>query len=318
MAAIHGVLPRYTRRGTSAAERSGRLPGDDIVPNPKTENTMAITIHAAPSAIWPWLVQMGQGRGGFYTHEWVENVLGADIHNADHIISAWQGLKTGDTVRLTSDPYFGQPGQFMTVAEIQPERTLVFRQTLPNGSPASWAFLLQPEDGKSTRVVMRRRGGDPTFFDRMMAPDYVFMDRGMLQGLRERVEGPVLSHPRWILTRRFVRSVPRLRNSSPRAKSFAAGPSRLSAPRSPNLRDHLNGRRLSRPLYGRVNRAVAEVVHETDGKRRDEIVLAAAANEHGFDLGSDRHSARCKQENTATKDECRIGDRPIGRRIRFS
>jgi hypothetical protein len=95
----------------------------------------------------------------------------------------------GDRVRLTPDPYFGQPGQFMTVAEIHVERALVFRQTLPNGSPASWAFLLQPEDHGRTRVVMRRRGGDPTLFDRVMAPGYAFMDRGMLHGLRQRAEG---------------------------------------------------------------------------------------------------------------------------------
>jgi hypothetical protein len=123
---------------------------------------MAITIRAAPSEIWPWLVQMGQGRAGFYTHEWVENLLGADIHNADRVVSAWQHLEVGDTIRLTPDPYFGQPGQFMTVAEIQPERALLFRQTLPNGSPASWAFLLLPEDDGRTRIVMRRRGGHPT------------------------------------------------------------------------------------------------------------------------------------------------------------
>src|SRR5688572_9750931 len=189
VAAAHALLPWYTRRGTREDERGAPLPGDDIVPHPKTGYTMAITIQAAPSDIWPWLVQMGQGRGGFYTHEWVENLLSADIHNADRVVPAWQRLEMGDTVRLTPDPYFGQPGQFMTVAEIQPGRALVFRQTLPNGSTASWALLLLPEDDGTTRVVMRRRGGDPTLFDRVMAPGYAFMDRGMLHGLRERAEG---------------------------------------------------------------------------------------------------------------------------------
>jgi hypothetical protein len=154
---------------------------------------MAMTIQAAPSEIWPWLVQMGQGRGGFYTHEWVENLLGADIHNADRIISAWQELEVGERVRLTPDPYFGQPGQFMTVAEIQPERALVFRQTLPNGSPASWAILLLPADSRSTRIIMRRRARDPTLFDCVMAPGYAFMDRGMLHGVRVRAEAPMLA-----------------------------------------------------------------------------------------------------------------------------
>ena len=149
---------------------------------------MAITIHAVATAIWPWLVQMGQARGGFYTHEWVENLLGANIHNADRINTAWQQLDVGDRVRLTPNPYFGQPGQVMTVGVINPERALVFRQTLPNGSAASWAFLLLPQGDGTTRVIMRRRGGPPTLFDRVMSPGYVFMDRGMLRGLRERAE----------------------------------------------------------------------------------------------------------------------------------
>ena len=93
LAAAHAQLAWYTRRGTSEDERGTPLPGDDIVPDPKTGRTMAMTIHAAPSAIWPWLVQMGQGRGGFYTHEWVENLLWADIRNADRILSAWQQLE---------------------------------------------------------------------------------------------------------------------------------------------------------------------------------------------------------------------------------
>ena len=76
----------------------------------------------------------------------------------------------------------------MIVAEMQPVRVLVLRQTLPNGSPASWAFLLVPQDDGTTRVIMRRRGGRPTVFDRVMSPGYVLMDRGMLRGLRDRVE----------------------------------------------------------------------------------------------------------------------------------
>lgn len=195
LAAAHALLPRYTRRGTTDDERRSPLPGDDIVVEPNTGYTMAITIHAAPSAIWPWLVQMGQGRGGFYTHEWVENLLGADIRNANRIVAEWQQLEVGEHVRLTPDPYLGQPGQFMTVAEIQPERALVFRQTLPNGSPASWAFLLVPEAEGATRVLMRRRGGVPTLFDRVMAPGYAFMDRGVLDGLRRRAEGRALPEP---------------------------------------------------------------------------------------------------------------------------
>jgi hypothetical protein len=193
--AAHALLPWYTRRGGRDGERNAGLPGDEIVPRPERGYTMAITIRAVASAIWPWLVQMGQSRGGFYTYEWVENLVGANIHNVDRIVAAWQQLEVGDRVRLTPDPYFGQPGQFMTVAEMQRDRALVFRQTLPNGSTASWAFLLLPQDDGTTRLIMRRRGGHPTLFDRVMSPGYAFMDRGMLYGLRYRVEAAAVRRP---------------------------------------------------------------------------------------------------------------------------
>ena len=186
--AANALRSWYTHRAALDCERNANLPDDAIVPRPETCYTMAITIRAGASAIWPWLVQMGQGRGGFYTHEWIENLLGANIRNANRIVAAWQQLEVGDSVRLTPDPYLGQPGQVMIVAEIQPQRALVFRQTLPNRSTASWAFLLLPQDDGTTRVIMRRRGDRPTVFDRVMSPGYVFMDRGMLRGLRERAE----------------------------------------------------------------------------------------------------------------------------------
>jgi len=189
LGATQVALPWYIRRGVRDEERTARLPGDDIVIRPETGYTMAITIRAGAPAIWPWLVQMGQDRGGFYTYERVENLLGANIHNASRIVPAWQQLEVGNTVRLTPDAYFGQPGQFMRVAEVDPNRALVFRQTLPNGSTATWAFLLLPEQDGTTRVIMRRRGGRPTLFDRIMCAGYAVMDRAVLYGLRQRAEG---------------------------------------------------------------------------------------------------------------------------------
>ena len=182
----------YLRRGASDEERRAALAGDGVVARPRTGYTLGITIRAAPREVWPWLAQMGQGRGGFYTHEWVENLLGARIHNAGRIVPALQRIGVGDTIRLTPDPYLGRPGQLLTVAEVRPERALVLAQTLPNGEPGSWAFVLRPVRGpggaEATRLLFRRRGGRPTPFDRVAMPGYVFMDRGMLRGIRERAE----------------------------------------------------------------------------------------------------------------------------------
>jgi hypothetical protein len=159
---VYLVLPWYSRWGTAVNERRAQLPGDEIISNPVTSYTLAATVNASPAHIWPWLVQVGQGRAGFYTHEWLENLLGADIHNADRIVPALQHLAVGDRIRLTPNPYFGQPGQFMTVAIIEPQRALVFKQTLPNGSDASWALVLRAQDERTTRLLLRRRGGKRT------------------------------------------------------------------------------------------------------------------------------------------------------------
>jgi hypothetical protein len=164
------------------------LAGDSIVPDATTGYTLAITIHPTPEDVWPWLAQMGQGRGGSYTHTWVENLLGADIHNAADIIASMQDLCVGDTIRLTPNPYLGAPGQFMLVAVADPPRTLVFRQRLPSGGVASWAFFLPESEEGGTRLIMRRRGNHPSLFDLLMEPGYVFMDRGVLRGIRDRAE----------------------------------------------------------------------------------------------------------------------------------
>jgi len=187
-AAPHLLLPWYVRRAVRGDERDASLPGDDIVADARTGYTLAITIRATPSAVWPWLVQMGQGRGGFYTHEWVERLLRAGIRNVDRIVPALQRLAVGDTIRLTPDPYLGRRGQFMTVAEVRPEHALVLRQTLPNGTTGTWALVLRAEGHRDTRLLSRRRGTRASLFDRAMAPGYVLMDRGVLRGIRARAE----------------------------------------------------------------------------------------------------------------------------------
>jgi hypothetical protein len=184
----HALLPWYVRSGATPQERERTLDGDGIIAHPTTGYTLAITIQAPPETVWPWIVQMGQGRSGFYTHTWVENLLGADIHNADSILPAFQDLAVGDTVRLTPNPYMGRHGQFMLVAEVARPRALVFEQLLPSGGRASWALALLENGDGGTRLITRRRGTRPSAFDRLMEPGYVFMDRGVLRGIRARAE----------------------------------------------------------------------------------------------------------------------------------
>ena len=92
------LRPWYRKWGATDAEVDRSLPGDDLVAYPKGDYTHAITIRASAAEIWPWLVQLGQGRGGFYGYEWIENLVGCQIHNADHIIPEFQHLEVGDSV----------------------------------------------------------------------------------------------------------------------------------------------------------------------------------------------------------------------------
>lgn len=184
----YAIYPWWCRRSATAAEATSTLAGDGIVADATTGYTLAVSIAAPAERVWPWLVQMGQGRGGFYTHEWLENLIGADIHNADTIRPELQQLKVGDRIRLTPDPYLGGPGQYIEAAIVNAPSALVFRQALPGGGLTTWAYILQPAERASTRLIFRRRGTRPSLFDRFSLPGYYYMDAGMLRGIKIRAE----------------------------------------------------------------------------------------------------------------------------------
>jgi hypothetical protein len=188
----------HRRWGATAEEALGALPGDDLIAGAGLQTTRAIDIRSPPAVVWPWLVQMGQGRGGLYTYEWIENLLGAQIHNLDRIDPGLQRLAVGDRIRLTPELYLGRiPGQFYRVTEIRPERALVLLQELPTGGLNSWSFNLRPVGPGGTRLVVRGRSSAPATFGEKFAraaellllePGYFVMERGMLRGVRSRAE----------------------------------------------------------------------------------------------------------------------------------
>ena len=147
---------RYLHWGASTAERTEVLAGDELLPDADQIATRAITINAAAEAIWPWLVQLGQGRGGFYSYTWLENLVPKeDIHNADRIVPAWQQISVGAEVRL-------HPEVKLRVAIAQPAAALVLVGAVPMGKTAppykfSWAFVLLPLPDGTTRLVVRER-----------------------------------------------------------------------------------------------------------------------------------------------------------------
>ena len=187
------LRPWYRKWGAQEAELQTPLPGDERVPEPRLETTRAVTVQAPPEQIWPWLAQLGQSRGGWYSYERLENLAGCDIHNADQILPKYQDLSPGDRLRLGPEGY-----PFFTAVEVDPGRSLVL---MSGPQPADdedvawgWVFVLEPVDGDTTRLIARNRVEyPPTFGNRLMWRGFVHpvafvMERRMLHTLRERAE----------------------------------------------------------------------------------------------------------------------------------
>lgn len=179
---------RHSRWGATDAEIQRSLPGDNLVPNSRGGYTHAITVRASTAAVWPWLVQIGQGRGGFYSYELLENMAGCQIHNADRILSEFQQLEIGDRVGM--HPKTGNPYE---VNFIEPGRVLVLllRDKTQTGS---WVFFLEELDANTSRLISRSRNdysrslGNTLTFG-ILGPISIVMDRKMLLGIKKRAEG---------------------------------------------------------------------------------------------------------------------------------
>ena len=206
-AALYGayvafVRPWHLRWGAADAEVERALPGDELVADPRLSATRAITIAAPPDGVWPWIVQIGQMRGGFYSYDWLEILLGLGIESTDRIVPELQRLEVGDRVPLSQV-------SAMTVAAIEPGRSLVLRARMhpltaravaPGDRHAgtyvdgSWAFVLEPIGERTARLIVRFRadyrplvlGG--LFVHGLLEPAHFVMERRMLQGIRERAE----------------------------------------------------------------------------------------------------------------------------------
>lgn len=188
------LRPWYSKWGATDLEVNKRLPGDEIVPNPVLTSTRAITIQAQADAIWPWLVQMGQGRGGLYSYERLENLVGCDMHNADRIMPEHQHVAVGDKVRLVPE---GR-GPFFVVSAVEPGRAIILGGDDP---PTTWAFVLEQIDEKTTRLIIRYRQDYERTFGNVLGwrvfidPITFWMERKMLQGIKVRVESSPAKNP---------------------------------------------------------------------------------------------------------------------------
>jgi len=182
--------PRHLRWGTTDQDSDEPLPGDDLIQSPNLAATRAVTVRASADQVWPWIAQLGQGRGGFYSYDFLENLVGCDIHSADRIVPEWQDVGVGDEVKL-------HPEVALAVAALEPGRSLVLRGGVPMGNTPppydfTWAFVLRERPDRTTRLLVRERYAytrrwAPLVVEPVEAVSFV-MSQKMLRGIRDRAE----------------------------------------------------------------------------------------------------------------------------------
>ena len=178
------------RWGATDEECDAILAGNDLIPNPDLTATRAITVHAPAEQVWPWVAQLGQGRGGFYSYDALENLVGCDIHSADQIVPEWQDINVGDQVKL-------HPEVGLEVAVVEPGRALVLRGGVPMGAVPppydfTWAFVVREQPDGTTRLLVRERYAytqpGAGFLVEPVAVVAFVMSQRMLRGIRDRAE----------------------------------------------------------------------------------------------------------------------------------
>ena len=196
---MDGVRPWMASWGATPAETERTLPGDARVPWPQLAVTRAVTIAAPPGAVWPWLVQIGTGRGGWYSYDWLDN---GGHPSADRVLAEWQGLRVGDRVPMTPGG-----GAAMPVFLLDPPRTLglggswdaTTDAAAPSAGPitsgATWVMHLEPTGDGATRLIMRyRMAYEPGLLGALgqavLEPVHFIMERKMLLELQRRVPHP--------------------------------------------------------------------------------------------------------------------------------
>jgi hypothetical protein len=170
------VRPWLRQWSATPEERVRELPGDETVPAPGSQQTRAVTVEAPAAQVWSWLAQIGQDRGGFYSYQWLENLAGCRLQNADRVHPEWQQRKAGETLLL--HPAYGPK-----IERFDPGRALALE--------GGWYFVIEPLDSGRCRLIARSRTprGLPAFaYLLLLEIPHFAMERRMLLGIKERAE----------------------------------------------------------------------------------------------------------------------------------
>jgi hypothetical protein len=177
------VRPWTMRWGATDAEVARPLPGDQLMARPGFKATRAITIAARPEHIWPWLVQLGSGRAGWYAIDWIDN---AGVPSAQTIRPEFQHLQVGDRIPMISGQEVGP-----VVKELEPNRRMLWWD---GQGEFTWEWLLEPIDDQTTRLLTRVQEAYPPPWSRRMlyavvaSTGDIVMVRRQLRGIRARAE----------------------------------------------------------------------------------------------------------------------------------
>lgn len=191
-AALAAVRRASLRWGTDGDETTRSLPGDDILPTADLQATRAISIDAPRADVWPWVAQIGQNRAGFYSYDWMENLVGCDIHSADVLMPEVRVHGVGDAVNL-------HPQVPLDVVAFADGDHLVLRGGVgpdgrTEGAPYdfTWAFVVVDAPDGTTRLLVRERYGyrEPWAAALVEPVEMVsfLMSQRMLRGIRDRAE----------------------------------------------------------------------------------------------------------------------------------
>jgi hypothetical protein len=170
------IRPWHLRWGAEPEDESRDLPGDALLPQGGRQILHAVTINAPVEKVWPWLAQLGQDRAGFYSYEWLENLAGYDMKNADRIHPEWQFRELGETVHL-------HPADGLRVSVFESERAL--------GLEGWGEFAQAPVGPGRTRLIARGgvpRGIGAVACGTLMEIPHFLMERKMLLGIKQRAE----------------------------------------------------------------------------------------------------------------------------------
>lgn len=167
--------------GSTPDEARSILPGDELIEHPDGVATRAITIDAPPDKVWPWIVQIGPApRGGVYTYDWIENLLGLNMHSVDEVLPEFQNPQIGDAL--------GMGANKMIIELVDTNRAIAWRSADGNWV---WSFVLHEQNGR-TRLISRNSFRLPRLIDKVgmvpMEPGSLVMERKMLLGMKERAE----------------------------------------------------------------------------------------------------------------------------------